>query len=39
MKLQQIEEDPEMGESIMAELATKGVIDDVSLAVATTDSP
>jgi hypothetical protein len=31
-------DNPEEGESILAELATKGVIDDISLAVATAES-
>ena len=36
--MQQIEENPDDGESILAELAAKGVIDDISLAVATAES-
>jgi len=31
-------DNPEEGESILAELASKGIIDDISLAVATADS-
>jgi hypothetical protein len=38
MKMQQIEQNPDDGESILAELAAKGVIDDISLAVATAET-
>jgi hypothetical protein len=31
-------DNPEEGESLLAELATKGIIDDISLAVATAES-
>lgn len=36
--MQQIENNPDEAEEILAELAIKGVIDDPSLAVATMDS-
>ena len=36
--MQQIDENPDDLESILAELAAKGVIDDISLAVATAES-
>ena len=34
--LQQINEDPDKGESLLADLGARGVIDDMSLAIATT---
>ena len=34
-----INENPDLGESMMAELAVRGVIDDVSLTVATVQNP
>lgn len=38
MKMRAIEEDPDAGEALLQELAVKGIIDDVSLTVATAES-
>ncbi len=37
-KLYQIAENPDLEESILAELASKGIIDNLSLAIATADN-
>jgi hypothetical protein len=37
-KLRKIEENPEEGEELLAELAAKGIIDNISLTVATAET-